>query len=381
METNRLYYAYTQYSQKVQICIMKHFHIKTIELFCLIFGTLLLSGCEDKDVNELADLHREMYSKQEYVTTDVQRSKLDPVLNLDLKLETARQISYSVDMSDLEVDQVNVSIGEQVKAGQVLVSFKSENLKKEIDELTFDLQEKKLMLEHYQKLAVLETKDKPYEKINDYERSILQGLDVEDQKYKTFSYGVIISELTDDVNLASLYLEEKQARLAACQVKAQEDGIITFISQNIVSGVVEPGVTFAIEACGENQFVVETSDNYEFVEGATYTGFTSEGDPLDVSVLSSEPSDDGQKVVFSPVSDIIDPTSTDHLYLSIRKESLDNVIYVDSKAIYKKNDDYFVYVVDDQGFLTATYVVCGEEVDNNTIIKSGLNGNEKVAIK
>lgn len=360
---------------------MKYFRNKTIALSVLIIGSVFISACENSEVNRMSELNRDIYTKQEFVTTDVQRGKLEPVLDLNLKLETAKQIPYSVDMGDLEVDQVNVSVGETVKAGQVLVSFKSENLKKEIDDLAFDLQEKKLMLEHYQKLAVLETKDKPYEKINDYERSILQGLDVEDQKYKTFSYGVIISELTDDVNLASLYLEEKQARLDSCQVKAEEDGVITFISQNILSGVIEPGVTFAIEACGDNQFIAETDDDYAFNEGDTYYGYTTEGDEIELYVFSCEPSGDERKIVFKPVVDTIDPTVTDRLSVSISKESLNDVVYVDSKAIYRKNNDNFVYVIDDQGFLTGTFVSCGIEVGDYTIIKSGLNGNEKVAIR
>lgn len=358
---------------------MRNIHKTTISLCLILIFALSLCACGNDTSDKLADLNRDMYEKSEHLSTDVFRGRLEPELNLNLELETTQKIDYQIDISDLTVESIDVSVGEHVKKGQILISFESENLKKEINNLEYDLEEKKLMLEHYKNLSVVETKDKPYEKINDYERSILQGLDKEDQKYKTYSYGVAISELTDDVNLAALYLEEKRERLNECQVKAEEDGTITFISQSILSGVVEPGATFLTEACGENLFTTVTEDDYPFKEGEEFTATTKEGDTIKLSVISTENEDDKQRVTFEPIN-TIDPAQTNSLTLSIKKEALDNVIYVSSEAVYEKNGETFVYTIDENGFLTAVYVTCGDVIGGNTVIKSGLTGNETLAL-
>lgn len=330
----------------------------------LFFWTLLpiiicfftLIGCGERETGDLINIDRNIYQKNEFKTVMVQKGDINPVMNLTLKPVDVREIQYSVNEEELEVEDVFVDVGDRVYAGQTLISFKSEELKKNIDKYSSELVKKELLLSHYQRINNIDLKDR-------------------DDKY-----GLILKELQDDVEIARLYLEEEQERYASCQVIAKEDGVITYINKSLLSGSVDSEQTLIIENCGKNVYEAETEDKFKIDIGDIY--IAEDGDSnIEMQIIDINEGEDGvRKIEFEAVDDILSVSSS-RLEMQIDKGGLADAIYVDASAIYKKDDKRFVYVVEGDGFLKPTYVELGDEIGNYIVVTSGLEGTEEVAIK
>ncbi len=320
--------------------------------------TILLSGCGKGIYSEVAPLHRDIYEKSGYIVTDVHKDDMESTLSLSLKPANVTKIDYSVDESELEVEEIAVQPGESVRKGQLLISFKSDELKKSIDYYTDELNKKQMLLDHYSRVSNV----------------------TYDEKDRMEKYGVVLEELADDVDLARAYLEEEQQRLSRCQIIAQEDGFISYISNQAMNGYVEAGEVIVTENCGQNRFSATTIDNFEFNIGDVYKA-DDESVSYDMRVVEVKEEEAGERtIVFEAVDNSINP-GIELLNMTIIKPLLKDAIYVDKDAVYHKDDKSFVFIVSDEGFLDAVYVDTGETIGEYAIIKSGLNGTEKVAKK
>ena len=323
-----------------------------------VAAIMLLSGCGEAIYGTIAPLPRTMYERVEYMVTDVHKENMESTLSLSLKPANVTKIDYSVDESELEVEEIAVQVGDSVKKGQILVTFKSDELKKSIDYYSDELNKKQLLLDHYTRVSNV----------------------TYNEKDRMEKYGVVLEELADEVDLARTYLEEEQERYSKCQIVASEDGYISYISKQAMSGIAEAGDTIITENCGKNHFSATTNDNFEFNIGDVYKA-GDESLSYDMRVVEIIEEETGDRtIVFEAVDNTVDP-GIQVLNMTIDKPLLKDVIYVDRDAVYHNDDKSFVFVVTDEGFLNAVYVDAGETVGDYTIIKSGLNGTEKVAKK
>ena len=340
------------FSVRLPVGLWGSMNYRRYTIFILICA-ILLTGCGNKAYKSITDISRIMYQKKEYQITPVQTGDLEPILKLKLARQETEKISYSVDESDLEMEEILVSIGDHVSAGQMLISFKSEEIKKNIEKYSGEVTKKQLLLDHYKRMYNVDYTDR-------------------DEKY-----AVILEELEDDVELAKLYLAEEQARFDKCQIKAERDGIISFISKNIVSGIAEPGETLVTQICGQTRYTANTKDSYTFNIGDVYEAQTVEAS-YDMEVVDViDESDFSRTVVFVPLDDSVE--ITEDITMDIKKGKLSNCIYVPKLCVYSKNDKKFVYIVKEDGFLEGRFVETGEEIDDWVVIKSGLDGTEEVA--
>ena len=340
------------FSVRLPVGLWGSMNYRRYTIFILICA-ILLTGCGNKAYKSITDISRIMYQKKEYQITPVQTGDLEPILKLKLARQETEKISYSVDESDLEMEEILVSIGDHVSAGQMLISFKSEEIKKNIEKYSGEVTKKQLLLDHYKRMYNVDYTDR-------------------DEKY-----AVILEELEDDVELAKLYLAEEQARFDKCQIKAERDGIISFISKNIVSGIAEPGETLVTQICGQTRYTANTKDSYTFNIGDVYEAQTVEAS-YDMEVVDViDESDFSRTVVFVPLDDSVE--ITEDITMDIKKGKLSNCIYVPKLCVYSKNDKKFVYIVKEDGFLEGRFVETGEEIDDWVVIKNGLDGTEEVA--
>lgn len=105
--------------------------------YFLLLGTLFiifLSGCGNSDVNTVKEIQKTIYQKVSYNTTKVEKGDMEPIITLTLTPDVVETIDYSVNEEKLEVDEILVNAGEKVTQGQVLVTFKAEDIKKAIKE-------------------------------------------------------------------------------------------------------------------------------------------------------------------------------------------------------------------------------------------------------
>lgn len=325
---------------------------------CILLTGILciasLSGCGSKKGSQVKEIKKAIYQKAVYETVKAQKGDIEPTAVLILTPDEVEQVDYTVDEENLEVDEILVNVGEDVKQGQTLVTFKAEDIRKAIEKYSSEVENKQLLLDHYTRLANVEKKK---------------------------DYKVEIAELTDDVNLAKLYLEEEMERLNRCSIIADRDGTVSYISKVLMNGYVAPSTCMVSEVCGKGTYACTTEDKYNFEVGDIYMA-SNDSMECEMQILSIADTESGaRKIVFEPTTDFFVPSGEDTFTITIKKNSLKNAVYVVSKAIHEKDNKQFVYVVSDSGFLDAVYVTTGEYVDDYVEIKSGLNGGEEVAVK
>jgi hypothetical protein len=133
------------------------------------------------------------------------------------------------------------------------------------------------------------------------------------------------------------------------------------------------------EACGSDNYVAETTDNYDFKVGDI---FTAKSGVVSYEMQLTEIDDDETKrtLYFKPVSDMSAVAEQETLTIQIEKSVMKDVVYVDSAAINTVDDKSFVYVLDENGYRDAVFVETGDVVDSYTIITAGLNGGEQVTV-
>ena len=349
---------------------------------------VFLSGCETKQTYEIAPLQRTIYQKAEYQSATVKKGDINPTVRLKLRARLADQIKYSIDITDAEVEEVYVNAGEHVKKGQVLVSFESEKTQKAIDEYSAELEEKQLLLDHYTRMSLYDLQPRDYIKkekkeyplFQQQEDEIIAQKEQEDKMRKYVDYSLTLEQLEEDVKVAGLFLQEEREKLEKCQLKAEEDGVITYISKALLSGYAEPGSLLLTETCGENTYEAYTQDDYAFQVDDVYQAQRA-GLTYDMRVESVEEAEGGSRViVFAPDETLLNPPEGDTLEMTITKETMKNVIYVEKAAVHSKDEQTFVYVITPEGFLDPVFVQTGEVVDDLVVIKNGLSGGEEVAI-
>lgn len=356
---------------EIVITLLKEKKMKRGRLLSAVMimtSLVMLTGCQNSSAGKLQEINKDEYTKLNYDTVPVYRGDVDPTLIVPLTLEAMEYISYTVDTKDIELKEVKVAVGDYVKAGQELVVFESESLEKKVTEQRDDLNQKKMLLDHVKKMRAINVDDT---KIKDDEamESLAQRYDLQ------------ISMLEDDINVSSIYLAEKEDELAKCKIVAKKDGTITFISQNLLNGVVIPSSDMLTETCGQVRFSSEVKEDYPFEVGDI---FTAESVNWEYEVVITQIEDvDGRSrmVYFQPVSPDVVYVGGDKFNIIIEKERLKDVVYVNKDAIRKDGDgNQYVFVVED-GFRKISYVETGTVVEDNIVVKSGLNGGEEVVMK
>lgn len=336
--------------------IRKRERKKRILTAVFLAGSMLLTACGKTGGKEVLEIQKDGYEKNSYNTVTVMRGDLEPVLTLTLKIENFERINYSVTQQELEVEKVHVSVGDRVKAGDVLVTFKAEGTEEIIETCNTEIEEKQLLIEHYGKLMDLDPE-------TDYKEDI--------------------EMLKEDIRIANLYISEAEERLKNYRITAEKSGTITYVSELLAGDFVLANTSLITEACGSGGYTTVTEDDYEWKEGEVFEAVSGAAsyDMKLVEVLPEEK--DGQTVYtlrFEPESDMTAISEQEQPTITIRKEIQKNVVYVKKGAIRDADGKPYVYVLDENGYRDAVFVTVGDEVDGFLIITEGLSGGEKVTV-
>lgn len=308
---------------------------------------LLLTGCGSAQ-HEVITMSRETYEKLTYETVEVQKGDLEPELTLKLRAEGYEKITYDATNAELKLDKVHVKVGDRVSKGDLLVSFESESLQQTIDSYGEQCSNNQLLIDHYTRLMQIDS---------------------------SLDYSEDIDSLRQDMEVAQLYVEEAQEKLARYQIVAEADGTITGMDNSLRNGAFEPGRKLITQVSGTGKYETERPEGYDFAVGERYTANVG---AVSYEIQVEEISD--SLIIFSPVSDMTSVSEADTLELKVKKPVVENVVYVDSTAIHEVDDSFYVYVMDDEGYREAVFVTVGDRVAEYTIITGGLSGGEKVTV-
>lgn len=314
-----------------------------------------LTGCGQKQEIEKAHVSVEEYEKVEHDVVQVEKGDLTPQIQVEVSAETFLRRSYRPVYDEMEVDQVNVSIGDHVKEGEELITFKADDIDDEIRDYQEQVGEQQLMLEHYQKLAEIDTET---------------------------DYSADIKNLQNSISVSNLYIQELQARLKSYSVVAEADGTVQSIANGLEYSTVGTNITLITVVYGNDCFSATTSEDFNFVEGQHYTGVYGAAS-FDVILQTVEETGKDQegrtkrKLSFVPAEGV-DVGSRETMIITFNKPEIKNALYIPTSCIYEFNDKTYIYLVDEDGFLSIREVVCGDEIGANTIIVSGVSEGEWV---
>ncbi|MBD5158246.1 MAG: efflux RND transporter periplasmic adaptor subunit [Butyrivibrio sp.] len=332
-------------------------HINKIAaVLVLSLASAAFAGCSGKN-GELVLIEKDMYERASRRSAEVKKGDLYPVVKLTLQVEGYERVVYNVSTLDLTLDKVHVSLGDKVKTGDLLVSFKSDNIDNTIAGYEQQRSDNELLIEHLKKLMEIDS---------------------------AADYSSDIRMLEEDIMVAELYIEEAGAKLESYQIVARGDGTIVSIDDYLTSGFLVDGRNLVTQICGTGNYTAKTTSDFEFGIGDVYTavsGIFSYDLRLTGIELQENVSGKAERLLtFEPVSDMSAVSDAESLSMVVEKPVLENVVYVEASAIHEADGRYFVYVFDEEGFRSVAWVEIGDAVDTYRVITDGLVGGEKVSL-
>lgn len=321
----------------------------------LLLAVVALTGCGQKKEVEKAHVSVENYEKLEHDVVQVEKGDLTPQIKVEVKAETFLRRSYMPVYDDMEVDKVNVAVGDHVKEGDELITFKSSELDEEIASYQEQLGEQQLLLEHYTKLSEIDSE-------TDYETDI--------------------ENLQDSIAVCSLYIQELQAKQKSYSVIAEADGTVQSVANGLEYSTVSTNNNLITVVYGNDCFSATTSEDFNFIEGERYVGVygAASFDLILQSVEEVGTEADGRikKKLSFVAAEGVDVGSRETMVITFNKPQIKNALYIPTSCIYEFNEKFYIYIVDADGFLSIKEVECGDEVGTYTIILSGVSEGEWV---
>ncbi len=339
-------------------------------LAMLLFTSLPLSGCGKNTIDNTAQISIPIYDKIEYNTTRAMKGDIEPEISLTLRVDGFRNISYSVDREDLELDKVHVKVGDRVKKGDVLVSFQSGDIEDMMKEYQQQLEEDALLIRHYKKLMKIEETASRKQK----------------KKAEVSEYRSMLDDIEREMYLIRIRIEEASEKLKGFSLIAEADGSIASVEEGLYFGYVTPDVTLVSETCGSKDYVAVTKDDYNFSVGSVYVAESGVASyDMRLKAIEAGENEGERRLQFEPVTDMSGVSKTDSFTIYVKKPVIKDVVYIPTRAVCNVDDKYYVYVMDENGFREGVEVTVGETVGEPgselTVITSGLSGGEQVMLR
>lgn len=329
---------------------------------CLMAGAAFISvaftGCKSEEHYEKPKTAIEEYQPWTYDTADVARGDIEPSVELKLKATENEKKTYYPVLDEMEVESVNVSEGDAVSQGTVMVTFKAGDLGEKIEQYKTRLEEDELLIDHYGRLAEID---------------------------KNTDYSEDIKLIKDDMEISRLYIQELEAILEGYNIVAEGDGIVTGVSPALEYGIVWAGTGVVTVKYGTGEFLAYTTDDFDIKEGDVFEA-TYANAVIDVQLTKIEADEEGEagsvvrRLYFQALQDIGSVVSYDTLYLNINKNVIKDVLYVPEEALFQVGVKYYVYTMDDRNMRHGVEVTVGDTENGYTVIKSGLSEGDRVVI-
>ena len=328
---------------------------KKIIASILVIAVMGLVGCESRDSSDRAQIYIEEYEKVEYETVAVERGDITPQFMLNVYSDGFYRKNYYPALDNVEVEQVYVKKGDTVKEGDVMITFKSGDISKQIEQYENKLNQNIMLVDHYSNLMRIDP---------------------------TLDYSADIKLLKDDIEVCNLYIEELKSKLSLYNVVAEGTGMVTMILDRLDYGYVNTADNIMSVSYGTGEYYATTQEDYDFKIGDVYEGSYSTYryslELTDIQDVKNEKGEDEKKLYFKLAMDGV--AGVDSMWVLLNKDTLENVLYLPAKSVFYVNGSNYVYMLDENGYREAVEVKTGEIIDEYIVIESGLEEGDKVVI-
>ncbi len=348
-----------------------------------VFLVMLVSGCKKME-EEDSTIFLQEEKKDIFNYTYVQRG--DVVLSHEVMCEYIQSKSeeYSFSVKNRIIKNITVNEGDQVKKGQLLGELDNDDAKSKMKESNYVITKNTLLL----KQAEAQKKSQLQEAKSIYEASPKSSSDKESYNSKVNAvqetYNQNKETYQNTIQIEKLKLETYKKQEEESKIYSTLTGTVSFVKPNMVGSYSVPDDVLITIVDNLNCVYVSKDMEYKkyFIDDKTLDlHVKTAGDDLLYKIKSTNQDNWKENMIFQLVDENFAPKVGDYGYLYAIMGHKENVLYVDSKAVHKANDKYYVYVLNNKGNREMKYVEIGLVGNSTTEIISGLNEGEKIILK
>ncbi len=281
--------------------------------------------------------------------------------------------------TDAVIKSVNVSLGDEVKAGDVLfaldggsVAAQAAQIDEQIDQMQRDhayldsLSEVNIATAQAE-LSKLQAQGAAAEEINAKQEEIV---DLQNSYYQ--------NKVKEEQELAELTLQKMNSGNQDADITAPSDGVIMYMGQmstgNVSGGTVLAVLGLADSKVIEGEYIEEEEMNacdeyYALVDGKKYGITYDPPQGFQISNLTEETVLQNTYYINEGADEIPYGTPVNVVMITDRKE---NVLYIPDDGLYEDVDGTYVYVRDEEGKKVRKNVEAGTRWETAVEIVSGL---------
>ena len=204
--------------------------IKKIKFICAIFLCIItfpvISACAlfpEEETFKTATVVQE-YESEEFTMTTVRRGDIRDYRNIPC-IYRQSNIDDVVISPWMEVERICVNVGDEVKEGDVLVEFVSEENDADIEEISYEIKMKKTLIRQAENMCELEI--------------VRQKKALDDEtmlKAIREKYAAQISSYEGELSVLQKQYDEAVAMKEAYQITASISGTVTYVDNSVVGG-------------------------------------------------------------------------------------------------------------------------------------------------
>ena len=352
-------------------------NIRRAALALALTGTVLLSGCNGADTTAQTGISvvREE-TGAEYRLTPARLGDITLTETVRIKYFAATQQSYGFGESGVYYDNFLVTVGDEVKAGDILGTLDCASLDAQIASLEATSAELERILERNRSLLTLFD-----------ERQGERELSADDSARRR-GYETAIRDAEDEISIVYTQLSTLRTQREGRIIYADIDGTVTFVrevenGETSVNGRVIFTIT-DLDSCAFSS-TVEHPESLE--RDKIYTAMFS-GEPYDVMLataeelgIEEEPMNEASKltrVYFRPVTPSVNLTADATGSFVVTVDSRTETVYVPATTLTEIDGETCVYVLDESGLMTARKVTIGLATNRYVEITEGLEAGEEI---
>ena len=387
---------------------------RILQTIAFLLAVMMLSACQllpEEETLPAMPVIRE-YSVAQYKQTPVMRGDMISDVTVYCTYTCNRKESISFPLGGLYIEEVAVSEGDSVKAGDFLAAVERKAIQEQLEEQRYELnvlyKEKKHLKEtldlelgkYGEMIAQLDAQmqqlqqDLQNQQIGTDPADLQLQLESLTQQKQSLElkraaaqdkYDLQLQNVEDSIYIEYLRMQELEQTLSEHQIFAGIDGTVTYVRQVEEGQRSSKGETFVSIADMEAAAFVADKRYVEYFPFGMEVTISSAGTKYETVVvdatqvgLAAEPENERKAVYFKMKEQDLTLTNNARGNTVVTLEQHLDVLYVHEDGIHTSNGENFVYILDADGLRTMKAVTIGVQINEFVEIVSGLNEGDYV---
>ena len=326
------------------------------------------------------------YERRQPTMAVVRRDDLVQTKTISCRSRPIREQSYSFPIGGIYIDKVYVSVGDSVKAGDMLAELERKDILTQVEEAKISVRKQEFALELAKDDTALR---REYYNVQATAEALENSEQTVDWPALIRQYDKTKEDYDFQVAYAEKMLEIEERKLATLLEMAEErviyatiDGVVSYAHRFANEDrSVANDKAFTISDASELVYSVTGDDALFFTVGEVYQMNVSKT-LLDIRAIPPEDIDESSSstptIFFIP--DDLTSGLASYGYISVETNRRDNALYLPANAIIQVGDDYAVYRIGESGFRELSKIEIGVTISGKTEIISGLSEGDEVIL-